>query len=203
MVVCTGGFAGGSGKGSLLSKYRPDLSHLPTTNSEASAGDGINLSTAVGARVINMDRVQVYPTSVVSRDDPTAKLKISVSEVIRDAGGLLLDSLGDRFCNELGDSEHVTTSMCKNAKAPFFLICNAAAAQGAEWHCEFYAKRGLMKKFESGSDLSKAIGVSPAKLAATFQAYNSCAEKGKDNFGKTRFPATPFDTGHDVFTPAW
>merc|ERR1712137_454387 len=47
VIITTGGFGADFAEDSLLSKHRPDLSHLPTTNGEHCTGDGLKMSMAV------------------------------------------------------------------------------------------------------------------------------------------------------------
>lgn len=61
--------------------------------------------------------------------------------------------------------------MYKN-KGPFRLVLNSKASKEIEWHCKHYVGRGLMKKFETGEDLAKEMGIPVSKLAATFDTYN-------------------------------
>lgn len=52
----------------------------------------------------------------------------------------------------------------------------------------FSTGRGLMKKFTSGADLAKDMGISEKQLKATFDDYNQIASgKKKDPFGKKFF----------------
>lgn len=44
---------------------------LPTTNSEHSTGDGHRLA---GARVVDIEKVQVHPTGLVDSKEPKAKI---------------------------------------------------------------------------------------------------------------------------------
>jgi len=90
---------------------------------------------------------------------------------LRGVGGLLLDADGNRFCDELGRRDYVTGEMLKN-KAPFRLILNGGASNEIAWHCKHYAGRGLMKRFESGADVAKEMGISPSKLEDTYNKYN-------------------------------
>ena len=41
-----------------------------------------------------------------------------------------------------------------------------------------------MKRFESGADLAKEMGISPETLKKTFDDYNTSARTKKDPFGK-------------------
>jgi len=79
----------------------------------------------------------------------------------------MLTAHGKRFCDELGRRDYVSGEMYKN-KAPFRLVLNSKASKEIEWHCKHYTGRGLMKKFDSGADLAKEMGISVDKLDATF-----------------------------------
>jgi dTDP-4-dehydrorhamnose reductase len=68
--------------------------------------------------------------------------------------------------------------MNKN-KGPFRLVLNGAASKEIEWHCRHYQGRGLMKRFESGAELAKELGVSVQVIEDTFNKYNQAAEKSK------------------------
>lgn len=43
---------------------------------------------------------QVHPTGLVKPDDPDAKVKFLAAEALRGVGGIVLDAMGNRFCNE-------------------------------------------------------------------------------------------------------
>ena len=215
VILATGGFGADFTSNSLLAKYRPDLMHLPTTNGEHCTGDGIKMGEAVGARTIDLEWVQVHPTGLVKPDDADAKVKFLAAEALRGEGGILINNEGKRFCNELGRRDYVTGEMWKDKKAPFRLVLNSKAANLINWHCEHYKGRGIMKKFDSGADMAKEMKISPSVLEATFNEYNSIAEKaakdpeggpygaypsGKswDTYGKKFFHNYPFQM-NDVF----
>ena len=127
---------------SLLEKIRPDLMHLPTTNGDHCSGDGIKLAMTMGAGTCDMEAVQVHPTGLVDPEEPDAKVRFLAAEALRGVGGLLFDSNGYRFANELGRRDYVTGEMWKN-KAPFRLCLNKAATEEILWHCKHYTGRGV------------------------------------------------------------
>jgi flavocytochrome c len=215
VILCTGGFGADFTSDSLLAKYRPDLMHLPTTNGEHCTGDGIKMGEAVGGKTIDLEWVQVHPTGLVKPDDADAKVKLLAAEALRGEGGILLDNEGRRFCNELGRRDYVTGEMWKAKKAPYRLVLNSKAANTIHWHCVHYKGRGIMKQYDSGADLAKDMGVSPSVLEATFNDYNTIAEKAEkdpeggpydaypsgkswDKYGKKFFHNYPFSM-NDVF----
>lgn len=197
VVISTGGYAADFTDNSLLKKHRPELWDLPTTNGDHSTGDGIKMALAFGSNSVDLDKVQVHPTGLVDPKDPNAKVKFLAAEALRGCGGILLDANGNRFCDELGHRDYVTGEMWKN-KGPFRLILNGAASREIEWHCKHYVGRGLMKRFSTGAELAREMGISVQKLADTFRKYNDVAKNGGDPFGKKFFHNTPLDT-NDFF----
>lgn len=186
MILASGGYGADFSKDSLLMKYRPELFPLPTTNGDHCKGDGIKMAEAVGAGLIDMEKVQVHPTGLVEPGKEDAKVKWLAAEALRGVGAVMLDGAGNRFVDELGRREHVTTQMQKN-KGPFRLVLNSAASEEILWHCKHYVARGLMKHFKNGEELAKEIGCSSKHLEQTFATYNEVAKAKKCPFGKTVF----------------
>ena len=201
MVLATGGYAADFSETSLLKKYRPDTFGLASTNGTHATGDGLKMLEAIGANPIDMDKVQVHPTGLVDPKDPDSKWKFLAAEALRGEGGLLLNSNGHRFADELGHRDYVSGEMWKEKEAkrwPIRLVLNSKASNVLDFHTRHYSGRGLMKKM-SGKDLVKEIGCSESDLNKTFSDYNEIAEgKQKDPFGKKFFHNLPFDI-NDTF----
>lgn len=190
VILASGGFGADFTSDSLLAKYRPDLIHLPTSNGEHCTGDGIKMGEAVGAASLDLEWVQVHPTGLVKVGEEDAKVKFLAAEALRGVGGLLIDAEGNRFANELGRRDYVTGEMWKN-KAPFRLCLNSLASTEIHWHCEHYKGRGVMKKYDSGADLAKELGVSVKKLEAVWQVHYEASEKEKQEPDGGPFQAYP------------
>lgn len=202
VVLATGGYAADFSKeGSLLQANRPDTINLSSTNGTHATGDGQKMCMAIGANGIDMDKVQVHPTGLVDPKDPQAKFKFLAAEALRGEGGLLLNSDGQRFADELGHRDYVSGQMWKEkekGKWPIRLVLNSKASNVLDFHTRHYSGRGLMKKI-TGKELAKEIGCGEAALQATFDDYNAIAEgKKKDPFGKKFFHNLPFNI-NDTF----
>ncbi|MBP1929101.1 fumarate reductase (CoM/CoB) subunit A [Methanolinea mesophila] len=65
-----------------------------STNSSSGTGDGFALGYRAGAEVIDMEQVQFHPTGAVYPYDARGRL---VTEAVRGEGGVLKNSLGERF----------------------------------------------------------------------------------------------------------
>ncbi|KAJ5765737.1 hypothetical protein N7520_005296 [Penicillium odoratum] len=195
VILATGGYAADFSETSLLLKHRPDTYGLSSTNGTHATGDGQKMLMAIGANGIDMDKVQVHPTGLVDPKDPGAKFKFLAAEALRGEGGLLLNSDGDRFSDELGHRDYVSGQMWKEkekGKWPIRLVLNSKASNVLDFHTRHYSGRGLMKKM-SGKELAKEIGCGEAALKKTFDEYNLIADgKKKDPWNKKFFHNMPF-----------
>lgn len=136
VVLATGGYAADFEKDGLLAKHRPDTLPLSTTNGDHCTGDGLKMALKIGGRAVDLEKVQVHPTGLVDPKEPGAKTKFLAAEALRGAGGLLLDSEGNRFADELGHRDYVTGRMWDNNKFPVRLILGNEATKDIEWHCK-------------------------------------------------------------------
>jgi len=119
----------------------------------------------------------------------------------------LINSSGNRFCNELGTRAYVTDKMFghdshyKNTKMwnvdskipTFSLVLSSLAAVGAKKHVDHYLNKGLLQKFEGVIELAKWMDLPVSTVKATLQQYQRDAKKGTDEWGKTSFSGVPQD----------
>jgi flavocytochrome c len=201
VVLATGGFAADRSSGSYLEKYRPELLDMPTTAGAFSTGDGISLATTLGAGIVDMEKVQIHPTGWVDPKDPDNKSKILAAELMRGVGGVLINSQGKRFCNELGTRAYVTDKMLshdahyaatkewdKTAPIPTFsLVMASSAAKDGNKHVEFYLYKGLVQRLEGLQALADWMGCDSEVLRETYASYAKSAAIGRDEFGKVSF----------------
>tara|TARA_R110002003_G_scaffold62_5_gene5602 strand:+ start:1940 stop:3358 length:1419 start_codon:yes stop_codon:yes gene_type:complete len=182
VIFASGGF-GGDANG-LLAQYRPDLVGYPSTNDPRPGTQP--LLTAVGAKLVDMDQVQVHPTGFVDPANPASPLKFLAAEVLRGEGGVLLID-GKRFVNELDTREHVANAITTNpstSDAPkqwtVQIVLDEGTYSSAKSHVDFYIFKGLMKKTtiaELGSNALESIEQYASAVAGT----------SVDTFGRTSF----------------
>ncbi|KZF26101.1 Flavocytochrome c [Xylona heveae TC161] len=196
VILATGGYAADFSESSLLKKYRPDTYGLSSTNGQHATGDGLKMLMEIGGNGIDLDKVQVHPTGLIDPKDPGSKWKFLAAEALRGEGGLLLNSDGERFSDELGHRDYVSGQMWKEkekGKWPIRLVLNSKASNVLDFHTRHYSGRGLMKKM-TGKELAKEIGCGEERLQKTFKTYNAIAEgKEKDPYGKRFFHNLPLD----------
>ncbi|CAK7900587.1 fumarate reductase 1 [[Candida] anglica] len=205
VIMATGGYAADFTKNSLLRKYRPDIIDLPSTNGVHATGDGQKIMLKNKGVGIDMDKVQVHPTGLISLADTdvingksSPRFLFLGAEALRGEGGIMLNGKGERFCDELGTRDYVSGEMEKNLKyGPIRLVLNSKAEKNLDFHIKHYTSRNLMKSI-SGKELVAEIGCSKDLLKHQFDSYNKAARgESKDKFGKKFFPATPFEFGID------
>uniref|UniRef100_A0A7S3Y663 FAD-binding FR-type domain-containing protein n=1 Tax=Heterosigma akashiwo TaxID=2829 RepID=A0A7S3Y663_HETAK len=112
VILATGGFAYDRFKGSsLLAEYAPHLLDLPTTSGPQATGDGHKLARSIGATLVDMGEMQVHPTGLIDPADPNNINKWLAPEKARGYGAIMVNHLGERFCNELGTRNYTVTEM--------------------------------------------------------------------------------------------
>ncbi len=101
VILATGGYSKIYGKNS--------------TNAEGMVGDGIAVAIKRGVRVCDMEFIQFHPTAL-------KKSSILISESARGEGGILINSDGERFIDELATRDEVARAIYlqyKNNKEVF------------------------------------------------------------------------------------
>jgi flavocytochrome c len=205
VILATGGFAADRSPHSYLAKHRPEFLKMPTTAGAFSTGDGISLALELGAGTVDMDKIQVHPTGWVDPADPDNTSKVLAAELMRGVGGILVNSDGQRFCNELGTRAYVTKKMLEHdanfqktgkwnveSKIPTFsLILSSAAAQNGKKHVDLYTHKGLLVKLEGVGALAKWMGLPKSTVVSSLRSYQKDATKGTDKFGKSAFRGVP------------
>ena len=210
VILATGGFCGQTGKDSLLAQWRPDLVSLGTTNGSCADGDGIRLAGSLGAKIVDMEKVQIHPTGFVHPSYPNELRKFLAPESLRAAGGILLNHKGHRFTNELGKRDGVTDAILSNC-VPYcaygedgpisaYLVLNEEGAKLFQQNVlDFYIRRGFVQQVADINVLADFIGVNHEEIIKTFDEYNDCSIKGCDRFGKNIFPIKAFDIGQPLY----
>jgi L-aspartate oxidase len=79
-----------------------------TTNPRGAIGAGLNLASAAGAALADLELVQFHPTALVAADAFDGFL---VSEAVRGEGALLRDAAGERFVDELAPRDQVAQAV--------------------------------------------------------------------------------------------
>ncbi|WP_160317135.1 FAD-dependent oxidoreductase [Oxobacter pfennigii] len=167
IIMTSGGFAASK---ELLEKYAPTWAGTPTSNTSATTGDGIIMAQEVGAVLSNMESFTLNPTFYDNNGTT-----ISVSGV-RYNGGILVDTKGKRFANELGDyTKAALAELALPEKGAFGIMDSKGLGTKAEYCVQA----------DTIEELAAKIGVDPKGLAETIAKYHDAYDKkAEDEFGR-------------------
>jgi len=193
VIFATGGFGGRRGKDSLLYRFRPDLVDLPTSNPGSASGDGMVIAEKIGAKLVDMEYVQVHPTGFIDPKKPKASHQTLATEALRGHGALLINQQGKRFVNEIYHRDWVSEAE-KAQKGSIYLVMNSGVAKETQVpFVKQYTALGLLEHYPSGKTFCDAVKMPYKQFCNTLKVYNSMAKRGYCPSGKTIFPNAPFD----------
>lgn len=175
VVVTTGGYGSNM---DMISKVRPDLEGLVTTNQEGSTGDGIQMIEKLGGTTVDMDQIQVHPT--VQQDK-----SYLIGEVVRGEGSILVSNEGKRFVNELDTRDKVTAAINELADKSAYLVFDSGVKSRAK-AIDQYEKMGFVIAGDSIETLAQEMGVPADQLKTTLDTWNNAVKSKNDaEFGRT------------------
>lgn len=198
VVLTAGGFANDHTKSSLLEFFAFQVAHLPTTNGPWATGDIIKLTRQNNLALVDMEQVQVHPTAFIEPDKPKLSTKFLAPEALRGCGAILLNSIGERFVNELGLRDYVTEQIlakCQpfrgeaaNPVSAIMLMNQAVIDKFSPALASFYISKGLIKRVGTVDKLAEELSVDVATIKRTLADYRDAASVDEDAFGKSTFP---------------
>ena len=200
VILATGGYGHDfDSDDSLLKEFVPDKMKFPTTNGKQTQGIGVKIARKIGIGLTDMTQVQIHPTGFVNLDDRYAKNKILAPELLRGVGGILINQKGERFCNELGTRDYVSSKIIENCEMAkdntitqyeSFMLINQKAIDVYGGKVDFYIKKGYLRKYDTIKAFTEKMGIDKYynNLIKTIKEYNDSADKKLDKFGKKVFP---------------
>lgn len=186
IILTSGGFGANM---KMVQKYNTYWKHIdsdmPTTNSPAITGDGINLGKEVGADLVGMGFIQLMPVS----DPKTGELFTGLQTPPENY--IMVNQKGKRFVNEFAERDTLAKAAIANGGL-FYLIADdkikATAYSTTQESIDAQVKAGTLFRANTLADLAKRIGMKPEVLEETIKKYNSYVDAGKDpEFGKSAF----------------
>lgn len=175
VVVTTGGFGANQ---KMIAKYRPDLKDYVTTNAAGSTGDGIEMISALGGALVDMDKIQIHPTVF-------QKTGYLVSESIRGEGAILVNKEGNRFFNEMDTRDKVSAAELKQDGKYAYAIFGEGTKDKVK-AVDQYISKNMVVEANNVEELAKKLDIKPEELKATVTKWNKAVADKKDSeFGRT------------------
>ena len=175
VVVTTGGFGANQ---KMIAKYRPDLKDYVTTNAAGSTGDGIEMISALGGALVDMDKIQIHPTVF-------QKTGYLVSESIRGEGAILVNKEGKRFYNEMDTRDKVSAAELKQDGKYAYAVFGEGTKDKVK-AVDQYISKDMVVEADNVEELAKKLEIKPEELNATVTKWNKAVADKKDSeFGRT------------------
>ncbi len=184
VILATGGFAANV---EMRMQYNPAYGEkYKTTSVPASTGDGIVMAQAVGAGLVDMEQIQVYPTC-----NPNTGI-ISYVGNSRFDGAILINKEGERFINEMGRRDHISNAILEQTDEVGYLVWgqeietvgNMTEVHSVEFNTML--NEGTIFKVETLEEAAESFGIDVETFTSTIETFNGYVADGTDpDFGKT------------------
>lgn len=187
VIIASGGFGANVEMREKYNKTWPTLNNtIPTTNSPAITGDGIRMASEIGANLIDMEYIQLYPVN-----NPATGNYYYIDYARLNSTALLVNKEGKRFVNEKGTRDVISDATLKQTDSMVYEIIDAGVVAEQKLYEDYNAeieqclKKGVLA-IGTIEEVSKHFGVPAEAVKETIAHYNSMVEAGVDtDFGRT------------------
>lgn len=170
VILATGGL---NNNPEMIAEYNSKYAGIHTgMTTPGATGDGIVMAKAVGSNLIDMEHFQVRPLSL---NGEWYRETILTTE---DKGGILVNLEGVRFANETLSPKELVTEILGQTDRTAYFIFDQEIAETSDGKKAFTKGNGVSA--ETIEELALLIGLDPAKLKETVDAYN----EGVDAFSR-------------------
>ena len=159
---------------------------VKTTNSPAIVGDGIKMAESIGANLIGMEHIQLYPFN-----NPITGVYYGIEAPSWSGEGLIyVNQNGERFVNEMGMRDERAEGILAQ-DGYVYAIYNQEVADRLNLEEKFaseYAQcleDGVFYKDDTLEEIAEHFDINAENLVATMADYNEGIKNNTDKFGRT------------------
>ncbi len=185
VVLTTGGF--GANKKMLYDNDKEVDDKILSTNSPGSTGDGIKMAQAIGADVVDINQIQLYPVC----DVETGKL-LYTGDTRLAGGAIIVNKEGKRFVEELGTRREISMGIKAQTDSIAYQIWDEDSMQKSkilpthEIEYKNLIEGKKLCKVNSIEEMAEFFGIDKENLKETIKQFNEDSEKGKDTLFNLR-----------------
>ena len=185
VILTTGGF--GANKKMLNDNDKEIDDKILSTNSPGSTGDGIKMAQKIGADVVDLDKIQLYPVC----DVETGKL-LYTGDTRLVGGAILVNKEGNRFVEELGTRREISLGIKSQTYSIAYQIWDEDSMRKSkilptheiEYNNLIEGKK--LCKVNSIDEMAEFFGIDKNNLKETIKKFNEDSENGKDTLFNLR-----------------
>jgi len=184
VIVASGGFGSDL---AFRQAQDPRLnSALLSTNKPSATAEILKECLRIGANPVQLSRIQLGPWT--SPDEKGYGDGPLFGDYVVIPYGLIIDpETGERFVNELSNRKKLADTMLQR-NHPVIGIADSAGIQNAGWDLARVIKKGVIKTFNSISDLAVSYKIKAAALEKTVKRFNGFVRSNKDTDFEKPFP---------------
>ena len=179
VIVTTGGFGANP---EMLYKYDNEIDeHILSTNSPGAKGDGIRMLETLGAELVGMEEIQLYPVC----DVETGKL-LYVGDTRLVGGALLVNKEGQRFVEELDTRRAISLAIKEQTDHVGYLVWDERSSEETGTihshpsEAESLFNRGLLVKADTLEELADRFELNRENFLETVHSFNEYSKKEED-----------------------
>lgn len=187
VILATGGYAGGI---DIVKHLRPDYPLLLTTNAPGTTGDGLLMAREMNAGFRDLGNVVFHATA-----QPISGIVLPQS--LRLEGAILVNDRGERFVNELADSETIAGAILKQPGGRAWLLVDRKIVDSHRLVEDVvdFGLAGPLPGCWDFDELARTVGAKPEALRRTIDRYRAMRQSGRDaDFGRPTM-ASALDDG--------
>ncbi|WP_019230436.1 flavocytochrome c [Sedimentibacter sp. B4] len=179
VIIATGGFGANI---EMRVKYNPAYNEdYKTTCVPASTGDGIIMAEDIGAQLVDMEYIQVYPTC------NTQTGIISYVANSRFDGAILINGDGKRFIDEMGRRDIISNAITSQEEKFAYLVWgqeietvgNMTKVHEKEY--KEFVNSDLLHKAETLEELAEFFNIDKDSFVNSINEYNNDIADGSDD----------------------
>lgn len=185
VILATGGF--GANKKMLYENDKEIDDKILSTNQPGSTGDGIIMAQKIGADVVDMDKIQLYPIC----DVQTGKL-LYTADTRLTSGAILVNKQGNRFVEELDTRRKISMAIKEQQDSIAYQIWDEDSMQKSkvlqDHKIEYdnLIENKKMIKANSIEEIADFFDLDRENLKKTIEKFNKDSENGKDTLFNLR-----------------
>ena len=171
VILATGGLGNAP---EIIAEYNPKYAGGSGTMSTAGAtGDGLKMATTIGAGVVDMEHNMMRPLATPGYW--IRETVVSDPEI----GGIIVNKSAKRFTAETQHRWDLVPAVASQEGKVSYVIFDQDVADTGNGKAA--VDKAKMIKADTLEELANKLGLDPAALVATVEAYNN----GEDEFGRT------------------
>lgn len=181
VILASGGFGSNI---EMRKKYNPEIDErFLSTNASGIQGDGIVMAEKVGANLIDMKEIQLYPVCDVISG---ALLYTGDTRLTSHTGAVFVNKEGKRFVEELDTRYKISMAILSQTDSVGYLLWDQDAAEKAQIEknhkaeMDYLIQNNNLVIANTLDELADAYGIDKEQFKKTIETYNTYKDLGKD-----------------------